>query len=181
MSINTDHLICPTCGKGVGDFKNANLFRRHGKVFNGKQLTKIFKNTDSLTQEFSLPENLLPFVTCLEKLQLLNQGVSGITLDQNYKQLIENFLQSFEELHEKFNVRYTNKIHIIESHLEHYLNESKKSLGYYSDQMIEAMHAEADKILNNSGYKIKDLDSDICGEKLENFVHHLNSYNLTAT
>ena len=27
----------------------------------------------------------------------------------------------------------------------------------------EAMHAEADKILNNSGYKIKDMDSDICG------------------
>ena len=115
----------------------------------------------------------IPFVW-----QLLNQGVSGITLDPNYKQLIENFLQSFEELHEKFNVRYTNKIHIIESHLEHYLNESKKSLGYYSDQMIEAMHAEADKIINNSGYKIKDLDSDICGEKLENFVHLLNSYNM---
>ena len=118
----------------------------------------------------------IPFVW-----QLLNRSVSGITLDTNYKELIENFLQSFEELHEKFNESYTNKIHIIESHLEHYLNESKKSLGYYSDQMIEAMHAEADKILNNSGYKIKDLDSDICGEKLENFVHHLNSYNLTAT
>ena len=76
---------------------------------------------------------------------------------------------------------YTNKIHIIESHLEQYLDDSMKSLGYYSDQLIEVMHAGADKIINNSGYKIKDLDSDICGEKLENFVHHLNSYNLTTT
>ena len=71
---------------------------------------------------------------------------------------------------------YTNKIHIIESHLDQYLDDSKKSLGYYRDQLIKAMHAEADKIISNSGYKIKDLDSDICGEKLENFVHHLNSY-----
>ena len=29
MSLDTDHLICPTCGKGVEDFKNANLFHRH--------------------------------------------------------------------------------------------------------------------------------------------------------
>ena len=138
----------------------------HGKVFNGKQLNKIFKYTDRLTQEFFLPENLFPFVTCLEQLQLLNQGVSGVILDPNYKELIQNFLQSFEDLHEKFNVSYTNQIHIIESnleYLEYYLNSTKKSLGYYSDQLIKALHAEADKILNNSGYKIKDLDSDICG------------------
>ena len=152
----------------------------HGKVFNGKQLNKFFKQTDSLTQEFFLPENLFPFVTCLEQLQLLNQGVSGVILDPNYKELIQNFLQSFEDLHEKFNVSYTNKIHIIESHLEYYLDSTKKSLGYYSDQLIEAMHAEADKILNNSGYKVKDLDSDICGEKLLNFVRHLNLYNLSC-
>ena len=67
-------------------------------------------------------------------------------------------------LHQNFNLSYTNKIHIIEDHLEFYLDETNKSLGYYSDQLIEAMHAEADKILNNSGYKIKDLDSDICGD-----------------
>ena len=83
------------------------------------------------------------FVTCLEKLQLLNQGVSGVSLDPNYKELNLNFLESFEDLHEKIN--------------------------------------DADKIINNSGYKIKDLDSDICGEKLKNFVHHLNSYNLSTT
>ena len=116
----------------------------------------------------------------MENLQLLNQGVSGVVLDKNYKELIENFLNSFQILHEKFNVSYSNKIHIIESHLEYYLDTTKKALGFYSDQLIEAMHSEADKILNNSGYKVKDLESDICGEKLENFVHHLNSYNLSG-
>ena len=137
-------------------------------------MNKIFKYTDRLTQEFFLPENLFPFVTCLEQLQLLNQGVSSVVLDPNYKVLIQNFLQSFEDLHEKFNDSYTNKIHIIESNFEYYLDSTKKSLGYYSYQLVEAMHAEADKILHNSGYKVKDLDSDICGEKLLNFVHRLN-------
>ena len=87
---------------------------------------------------------------------------------------------TFQVLHETFNVSYTNKIHIIESHLEFYLDTTKKVLGFYSDQLIEAMHSEADKILTNSGYKVKDLDSDTCEEKLEQFIHHLNSYNLSG-
>ena len=70
----------------------------HGKVFNGKQISKFFKNTDLFVQECFLPEHLNPFINCLEKLQLLNQGVSGVTLDKNYKELIANFLQSFEVL-----------------------------------------------------------------------------------
>ena len=64
--------------------------------------------------------------------------------------------------------------------LQRYLDTTNKALGYYSDQLIEAMHAEADKILNNSGYKVKDLESVICGEKLERLVHHINSYNLSC-
>ena len=105
---------------------------------------------------------ITPFVQLVEK---SNQGVSGVVLAKNYKELIEKFLNSFQVLHEKFNVSYTNKIHIIESHLEYYLDNTKKSLGFYSDQLIEAMHSEADKIPTNSRYKVKDLDSDICGEK----------------
>ena len=35
---------------------------------------------------------------------------------------------------------------------------------------------EADKILNNSGYKVQDLESVIYGEKLEHLVHHINTY-----
>ena len=71
-------------------------------------------------------------------------------------------------------------------HLKNHENEKRKVIcefcqkGFYSDQLIEAMHSEADKIVTNSGYKVKDLDSDICGEKLENFIHNLNSYNLSG-
>ena len=29
MSSSYDSLICPTCGKGVDDFRDVNLFKRH--------------------------------------------------------------------------------------------------------------------------------------------------------
>ena len=97
MTSTNDYTICPTCGKGVQDFKDAKLFRRHLKNHENEKSKVICEfcpkdfQTDRLVQEFSLPENLIPFITCLENLQLLNQGVSGVVLDNNYKELIENF------------------------------------------------------------------------------------------
>ena len=57
-----------------------------------------------------------------------------------------------------------NWVFIIETHLEYYFSKTNKSLGYYSDQMIEAMHSEADSMISKSGYKVNDFDSDICGD-----------------
>ena len=152
----------------------------HGKVYNGRQINKIFHHLDMLGEEYCLPNHLFPFVKCLENLQLLHEGVSGVVLAENYKELIQNFMSSFEVLHEEFGLSYTNKIHIIEAHLEYYFDNTRKSLSYYTDQLIESMHSEADSILTKSGYKVNDLDSDLCGEKLEAFIHHFNSYNLSA-
>ena len=66
----------------------------------------------------------------------------------------------------------------IESHLKYYFKTTNKSLGYYSDQLVEAMHSEADTMLSKSGYKVNDFDSEVCGEKLLSFIKHFNSYNL---
>ena len=41
MPSTNDHLICPTCGKGVQDFKDAKLFRRHIKNHENEN-TKVF-------------------------------------------------------------------------------------------------------------------------------------------
>ena len=71
----------------------------HGRVYNGRQLNKIFHHLDLLTTDFCVPKHLECFVTCLENLQLLHEGVSGVKLDPNYKNLIDNFMDSFEVLH----------------------------------------------------------------------------------
>ena len=68
---------------------------------------------------------------------------------------------------------------IIEAHLKYYFTETKKSLGYYTDQLVEAMHQFVNKRMSNSNYYVKDIDSDIHGESLFKGINHVNSYNLS--
>ena len=87
---------------------------------------------------------------------------------------------SFHILHEKWGLAYTPKFHIIESHLKFYFKETNKSLGYYTDQLIESMHQYVNKKFTNSNYYVKDLQSDIQGEHLLKGINHVNSYNLSS-
>ena len=64
------------------------------------------------------------------------------------------------------------------SHFKFYFQSTGKSLGFYTDQLVEAMHQYTDKRLTQSNYHVKDIHSDIHGEKLYNGINHLNSYNL---
>jgi uncharacterized membrane protein YfbV (UPF0208 family) len=63
-----------------------------------------WQTTDLLTTDFCVPKHLECFVTCLENLQLLHEGVSGVKLDPNYDNLIDNFMTSFEVIHKEFGV-----------------------------------------------------------------------------
>ena len=64
-------------------------------------------------------------------------------------------------------------------HVKFYFQQTGKSLGFYTDQVIEAMHQYVDKRLTRSNYIVKDITSDIHGEKLLKGIHHINSYNLS--
>ena len=108
----------------------------------------------------------------------LNTAVCGKTLDPQYNFFIEKFVTSYKIINKEFNVSFTNKFHIIQSHLKPYFEGTKKSLGHYTDQLIESMHQHAEKFFSNSNYHVKDISSDIHGMKLEAGIHHLNSYNL---
>ena len=68
--------------------------------------------------------------------------------------------------------------HAIKHCILTYFKTTKKSLGYYTDQLIEAMHQHAESVFSDSNYNVKDLSSDKHVEKLLAGVHHLNSYNL---
>ena len=54
-----------------------------------------------------------------------------------------------------------------------------KSLGFYTDQLVDSMHQWVNKRFTNSNYYVKDITSDIHGDKLFKGVNHLNSYNLS--
>ena len=72
----------------------------------------------------------------------------------------------------------TPKFHVIEAHLKHYIDTTKKSLGFYSDSLIESMHQYLDKLMCKSNYHVKDVESEIHSVKLLKAIKHLNTYNL---
>ena len=139
-------------------------------------ISSVISATNSI---FYLPKDLHPFVTCLRDLRKLNQSCSGKSLDPDYENIIDKFVSSYKQLNKSFGVSYINKFHIIESHLKYYFDSTKKPLGAYTDQLVESMHQHTEKIFSRSNYHVKDIESDIHGEKLEAGVHHLNSYNLS--
>ena len=109
----------------------------------------------------------------------MNPLVSGRTLDENYESFIDNFVSAYHNLHDKWGLSLTPKFHIIEAHLKFYFRVTGKSLGFYTDQLVESMHQWVNKRFTNSNYYVKDITSDIHGEKLFKGVNHLNSYNLS--
>ena len=62
--------------------------------------------------------------------------------------------------------------------LKNILHQTGKSLGFYTDQLVEAMHQYTDRRITNSNYFVKDINSDIQGENLLKGINHINSYNL---
>ena len=109
----------------------------------------------------------------------LDKGVSGRKMAENYESLIDKYCSLIHLLNAKFNLSLTPKFHIIESHFKFYFRSTGKSLGFYTDQLVEAMHQYTDKRLTKSNYVVKDLLSDIHAEKLYGGINHLNSYNLS--
>ena len=77
-------------------------------LFAGNQCRKILHNIDLL----HIPEELSEFEVTLRALNSLYSLSQKRKLQSNYKEVVI-FLNCFLELHAKFNVSITNKIHII--------------------------------------------------------------------
>ena len=120
-----------------------------------------------------LPEDLMPIVSCLRDLRSLVKGVGGKKLNSNYSELIDKYVASYSYLHQVFGVSKTPKFQVIEAHLKYYIDTTKKSLGFYSDSLIESMHQYLDKLMCKSNYHVKDVESEIHGIKLLKASKHV--------
>ena len=150
----------------------------HGKTFNGNEINKILNKLHILEKHMGVPKDLYPFIACLKDLRALVKGIGGKKLNQNYSQLIDSYVSSYSILHEEYGVAKTPKFHVIEAHLKYYIDSTKKSLGFYSDSLIESMHQYLDKLMCKSNYHVKNVEAEIQGEKLLQAVKHLHAYNL---
>ena len=78
-------------------------------------------------------------------------------------------MSSYSTLHEECGISKTPKFHVIEAHLKYYIDSTKKSLGFYSDSLIESM--------GKSNYHVRNVEAEIQGENLLQADNHLNVYN----
>ena len=91
---------------------------------------------------------------------------------------VKNFKTSYDTLITKFQVSNTPKIHTINDHYVDYVKMTGRPLGLTNDQIIETTHQYVNHTMVSSNYTIRDLESEIHGEKLLRLVLHQNSYNI---
>lgn len=97
--------------------------RYHGTGYEGNECKKILNNIDKL----EIPDNLADFKDVLYKLQDVNKLVSCPVLPDNYKEVIRSWRESWNQLFKNGQITETNKIHILNDHLE--VSRAKKKIG----------------------------------------------------
>ena len=65
-----------------------------------------------------------------------------------------------------------NKAHIICQHIPEYVEKKKMALDRTSDQLIEATHAQTNKLFSRSKYFVKALNSPAHKSKIEKVLKH---------
>ena len=56
----------------------------------------------------------------------VQESVLDFSLEENFKSVLMNLMESFNNIHEKFNVPFTVKMHIILVHLEQFIDLTGK-------------------------------------------------------
>ena len=86
-----------------------------------------------------------------------------------YEENISNFHKEIVELNcdgRIWGLNVTNKMHIIFSHVQEYIELTGHGLSAFSDQGVEAMHQKLASVLEKSHYVLKLKDCVMHAEKL---------------
>ena len=134
------------------------------------------KELDDLEKE--LPNDKLQHVKCLRSLKDLQDAVCKTELDPQNNIKIADFKNEYTKLREEPNISITLKVHYIFDHLEDLLDMTGHGLNTVDDHTVEYMHQYLNKRMQNSHYFVKDLKSDLHGEKKLHLLLHVNGYNV---
>ena len=91
-----------------------------------------------------MEDNLHIFVDCMDSLQKVRKACSGLTLDGNFKEYIEDFKADWTQLNHEFVISFPNKVHTITCHLAEFIDRQKKSPGEFTEEVVEAAHQRLD-------------------------------------
>ena len=139
----------------------------------------ILGNTDIIRVYLEVieEEEFIPFVDTLEAFEQVVETCFGYTYHDNYDEKIETFEKKWMELNKKFKVTIPNKCHIIFTHVKEFIFVKKVPLGQFSEQSLETCHQKWIQLWNRS-YKIRNLESELYGEKLLACLLQFNAWNV---
>lgn len=86
----------------------------HGDMFEGNECWKILRHLDAL----KIPDHLQDYQEALDALLEVNNLVSNPILPPNYASVIKSWKEAWSKLRENRDITVTNKIHILNDHLE---------------------------------------------------------------
>ena len=129
----------------------------------GNEASKVLNNLDEL--KIMLPDNEHQHVICLKALRELQTAVCRSKLAPDYKDKLDNFEKEFNSLREQSDISISLKIHYILDHLSDLFELTGEGLGGVDDHVIECMHQYLNKRMRNSKYFVKDLSSELHGQK----------------
>ena len=151
------NLICkePQCNKTFDTRDNMRYHRRtaHASPVNcqcsGRYCDIILKNLDKV--EEVVGAELLPIVATMRAFGEVIRACFGKVAKENYKECINKFENCWNDIWCDFDINFTNKAHIIISHVPQVIERTGRGLFNQSEEVVEAAHAK----LTHSGDDIK--------------------------
>ena len=109
-----------------------------GGKFNGPSVKTVLKNLDDLAEQ--LPEEAGSFINYLDSIKKLHRMCTEEKLSDNYREVIEEFKEAFENVHQLFGLSETLKVHVILSHYSDYFELTGKTFKETNGEHHEALH-----------------------------------------
>ena len=145
-----------------------------GENFNGPGCHKLLQNIDQLELlvQTSSSFQAQPFVQAFRDFRAVVHSCFGMSLGQDFAQLIQTFKESCSHLP----VSITPKLHILFFHVPEFIQRRNMPLGIFSEQGSETVHQDFQKFWDTR-YK-RDMSHPNYADQLLTSIIHYNSKHL---
>ena len=140
----------------------------------GNECSKVLKNLNQL--EDVIPSDFLAFVDLMVSFRNVLDSCLGSQLDPYYKDRICDFSTKLDIVKEKFGMTESNKLHTLRVHVSEFCDETKESLGKYSEQELENTHSAYEAVWER--YKVKYIKNSNYASRQHQAIMCFNSYNI---
>lgn len=139
-----------------------------GTGFKGNSCKILLNKVDSLRAICAV--GCLKYVETLQDFQRVVNECFGTQLNPSYRESIKKFKSSYLAL----GISVTPKVHAVFYHIEDFCENSKRGLGFYSEQAMESVHSDFKTVWNK--YKVSETHSDYDSRLLKAVIEYNSNH-----